>query len=451
MRSLPDQREDNTTSGADRDSAAAASAEGANNPQTDGEPKQPAKKINANVAAATHGDSQGQQGKDQKHTAAVTEGHQRSTQGPVDHTVEKNPSSNRITTIRHDLTPPVRPNNQTPAQAVTTDHKKSLDKTNLHDRRKKQPGPSAETLPKPPKTRPNACKIHTPPPNAQQREKGPLHPENLLKPGISQEEQQRSPRQTNQTKQPKAPTEHSKEIAKDETRQRKRKERPDLPRPDTEQAPAVEHPTAHRLQTNHHLNQTGQQNPNTRGEQPRTHLSPSTQPRHPKETRQRGQRTNREQLSEHHSKTDSPTILQAQQLREHDASEAHTPHRPATTLSPRMPDHRNPGGKLLLAQLPEDKLLETYPSEELVQANAKSIATRDELQVHLRKTAKRGYATNFGEGEPGISGVAVLVESKSRPSYALAVAAPSERLAQGRVKELVSELQATASALSDLS
>ncbi|WP_024820721.1 IclR family transcriptional regulator [Arthrobacter sp. 31Y] len=229
------------------------------------------------------------------------------------------------------------------------------------------------------------------------------------------------------------------------------KERRELRLSDVAEALAVSPSTAHRLLTTLEVSHMVVQNSNTRCYEPGPELMAIAHSLLPTETRWSFARPYLERLSERVGETVSLAILQGPVVVFVESIESAAAVRVGSRLGAVMPAHCTSVGKLLLAQLPEDKLLETYPSEELVQANAKSIATRDELQVHLRKTAKRGYATNFGEGEPGISGVAVLVESKSRPSYALAVAAPSERLAQGRVKELVSELQATASALSDLS
>jgi hypothetical protein len=59
------------------------------------------------------------------------------------------------------------------------------------------------------------------------------------------------------------------------------------------------------------------------------------------------------------------------------------------------------------------------------------------LQSELRRTAKRGYATNFGESEPEISGVAIAVDGPE--PYALAVSEPRPRLAPARVQLLVDE------------
>jgi len=73
---------------------------------------------------------------------------------------------------------------------------------------------------------------------------------------------------------------------------------------------------------------------------------------------------------------------------------------------------------------------------------------RTELLAELKQVRRRGWATNFGESEPDVSGVAVTVASRAgEVPYAIAVAAPRSRLAQSRVKAIVDELRKTADLL----
>lgn len=229
------------------------------------------------------------------------------------------------------------------------------------------------------------------------------------------------------------------------------KERRELRLSDVAESLSVSPSTAHRLLTTLEVSELVVQNANTRCYEPGPELMAIAHALLPTETRWSFARPYLEQLCERVGETVSLAILQGPVVVFVESVESEAPVRVGSRLGAVMPAHCTSVGKLLLSQLTEEKLLETYPSEELVQANEKSIATRRELQTQLSKAAKRGYATNFGEGEPGISGVAVLVEAKTRPTYALAVAAPSERLAQTRVKELLNELRVTASALAELS
>jgi IclR family transcriptional regulator, acetate operon repressor len=129
--------------------------------------------------------------------------------------------------------------------------------------------------------------------------------------------------------------------------------------------------------------------------------------------------------------------------------EAPTPVRVGSRLGSVMPAHCTSGGKALLAQLSSEEVARRYSEIGLAPMTGKSITTLAALQDELRRTARRGYATNFGESEPEVSGVAVAADGDD--PYALAVSAPSSRLAPARVKELVDEIRKTVRLLSDAS
>jgi DNA-binding IclR family transcriptional regulator len=113
-----------------------------------------------------------------------------------------------------------------------------------------------------------------------------------------------------------------------------------------------------------------------------------------------------------------------------------------------MPASCVSGGKILLAALADGELLARYPDEALETLTPRSIRTRTELLAELKQVRRRGAATNFGESEPDVSGVAVGVGSGAgQVPYAIAVSAPSSRLSQSRVKAIVEELRKTADLL----
>jgi IclR family acetate operon transcriptional repressor len=126
--------------------------------------------------------------------------------------------------------------------------------------------------------------------------------------------------------------------------------------------------------------------------------------------------------------------------------EAPTAVRVGSRLGAIMPAHCTSGGKTLLALLTDEELARRYGDQPLQHLTPKSLHTLPDLRAELRRTAKRGYATNFGESEPEVSGVAVAVAG-SEP-YAVAVSAPSSRLAPARVTELVEEIRKTVRMLS---
>ena len=128
--------------------------------------------------------------------------------------------------------------------------------------------------------------------------------------------------------------------------------------------------------------------------------------------------------------------------------EAQTPLRVGSRLGARMPASCVSGGKTLLAALSGEELLARYPGEALETLTPRSIRTRTELLAELKQVRRRGWATNFGESEPDVSGVAVAVASRAgEVPFAIAVAAPRSRLAQSRVKAIVAELRKTADLL----
>lgn len=129
--------------------------------------------------------------------------------------------------------------------------------------------------------------------------------------------------------------------------------------------------------------------------------------------------------------------------------EAPTTVRVGSRLGAIMPAHCTSGGKALLARRPQHEVADLYAGATLARMTDRSIGTLAALQSELRRTAKRGYATNFGESEPEISGVAIAVDGPE--PYALAVSEPRPRLAPARVQVLVDEIGKTVRLLSDAS
>ena len=133
--------------------------------------------------------------------------------------------------------------------------------------------------------------------------------------------------------------------------------------------------------------------------------------------------------------------------------EATTALRVGSRLGSSMPASCVSGGKVLLAALSDDEVMARFPSEELPRLTDSSLRTRTELLDELKSVRKRGYATNVGESEPDVSGVAVpLPDNAGRegPYVALAVAAPRSRLSPSQIKSAVVDLQKTARLITDL-
>jgi DNA-binding IclR family transcriptional regulator len=153
-------------------------------------------------------------------------------------------------------------------------------------------------------------------------------------------------------------------------------------------------------------------------------------------------------LSERVGETVNVVTLQVTDAAFVESVEAQTPLRVGSRLGLRMPANCVSGGKILLAALSDEELLARYPHERLPILTPRSISTRTELLAELKQVRRRGSATNFGESEPDVSGVAVGVASRTGDvSYAIAVSAPRSRVAQSHVKGIVTELRKTADLL----
>jgi IclR family acetate operon transcriptional repressor len=155
------------------------------------------------------------------------------------------------------------------------------------------------------------------------------------------------------------------------------------------------------------------------------------------------------ELSMRVSGTVNITTLYGSEVAFVESMEAPTAVRVGSRLGAIMPAHCTSGGKALLARLADDELARRYGDRPLQRMTDKSIETLDQLRTELRRTAKQGYATNFGESESQVSAVGVAVDA-SEP-YAVAVSAPSPKLAPARVKELVAEIRKTVRLLTDAS
>lgn len=117
-----------------------------------------------------------------------------------------------------------------------------------------------------------------------------------------------------------------------------------------------------------------------------------------------------------------------------------------------LPAHATSGGKVLLAELPDDVVASTYPSD-LPRQTSATIASRDELQRQLAAVREHGFAVSHAENEPDVSSLAVPVrDADGRAVAALVVTAPTSRAtaewehrvrdaAQGAARRLGARLQ----------
>jgi len=115
-----------------------------------------------------------------------------------------------------------------------------------------------------------------------------------------------------------------------------------------------------------------------------------------------------------------------------------------------LPAYATSIGKALLAELDPAQLRALYPDERLLdRPTEKTLSTRTALEAELEKVRRRGYATNSGESEDGVSSVGVAVVHPERgPVAALSVAAPLARMPAPMVRVAAGHLRNAAAELS---
>ncbi len=114
-----------------------------------------------------------------------------------------------------------------------------------------------------------------------------------------------------------------------------------------------------------------------------------------------------------------------------------------------LPAHATSVGKALLAEMDSSQLHALYPDEQLTALPTdKTIKTRTELEAELERVRRRGYSTNSGETETGVSSVGVVILHPVRgPVAALSLAAPVIRMSPSQAREAAHRLQEAADLL----
>lgn len=93
-----------------------------------------------------------------------------------------------------------------------------------------------------------------------------------------------------------------------------------------------------------------------------------------------------------------------------------------------LPAHATAAGRALLAELSDSQLMSIFPSETIPKAGQALEVRRVDLLAELELVRARRYATNFGESEPEVSAVGVVLRDRhDRAQAALSVTAPRTR------------------------
>jgi DNA-binding IclR family transcriptional regulator len=145
-------------------------------------------------------------------------------------------------------------------------------------------------------------------------------------------------------------------------------------------------------------------------------------------------------LSERTQETTHLVVLEGNGTRFLDCVESPQVLRVGSRTGMLLPAHTNSGGKALLARLPDAQLLALYPRG-LPLGREGRPTDLDALRRILAATRRRGYGTNTGESERGVSAAGRHVCGPDGAVLgALVVAAPTARCPRPRLSQLAEQL-----------
>ncbi|PYX37980.1 MAG: IclR family transcriptional regulator [Acidobacteria bacterium] len=99
-------------------------------------------------------------------------------------------------------------------------------------------------------------------------------------------------------------------------------------------------------------------------------------------------------------------------------------------------------GKVLLAYMPPQELANIIPQLELKRMSANTIGSIQELQTHLQKVRRNGYACDLEENEPHIRCIAAPVwDHSGMVNASLSITGPAVRMSMTRLRELAPLIQ----------
>jgi DNA-binding IclR family transcriptional regulator len=115
----------------------------------------------------------------------------------------------------------------------------------------------------------------------------------------------------------------------------------------------------------------------------------------------------------------------------------------------RLPAHMTALGKVLLATLPGDRLMELYPDDQLPGSARTSLVNRKVLFKALKKIANDGHAVSVGEIESDVAAVAAPIRAPSgQVTAAMSVAVPVSRFNEQFIARAVPRLMAAVAQIS---
>ena len=94
-------------------------------------------------------------------------------------------------------------------------------------------------------------------------------------------------------------------------------------------------------------------------------------------------------------------------------------------------------GKAMLADMPDEKIRSVWEQSDIRKITEYTITDLADFQEEIRKIRRNGYSLDNEENEPGVRCIAVSLKSfQGKPSYALSISAPKDRMEDSRIEEL---------------
>jgi len=115
----------------------------------------------------------------------------------------------------------------------------------------------------------------------------------------------------------------------------------------------------------------------------------------------------------------------------------------------RAPLHCTSVGKVILAYLPKQKVLNILDKKDLEPHTDKTITDKDNFLQELEKVRKQGYGVEIEENEEGISCIAApIIDNNGDIIAAVSISGPSTRMTERRLEELQPLIKKTGDTIS---
>lgn len=148
------------------------------------------------------------------------------------------------------------------------------------------------------------------------------------------------------------------------------------------------------------------------------------------------------QLSEFTKETSCLGVLVEDKVMILEQVESPLPLKMTVKVGSLFPSHISVFGKILLANLPEEKMIEKVNSMQLVPLTNYSFTDHQKLITYLKEVRKNGYGIDWQEFEIGISCVGVPVRDKKGEVVAsVGIHGPTKRLSKKNINNLLSEIK----------